>query len=290
MRTVFLSMALVCLCYVLSIACGGLPNTEGVAFTSGETINLNNLTKLGVENVNYIKDTQTNLIRYKSHYDPRVMVFIGNYGTWELKNVQFKCMGVVLPDSLYVSIRSTFDFAVAVKTELTWLASNGIVDISSAVISKIEASLNTMHIKGVNGDLQYWTHADSTLWGYNCWYDYDTIANQWTKNFECVRSMSKAQCAGISPGSGLPPQALGSTAAAPKSFVVTKSAPSLIVRHLGNGGLIVFLPQSPRSEARVVVTDCKGAVVRTKSVPANIQSVCINGLAFGRYTARLLYN
>jgi hypothetical protein len=289
MRSFFLSTLAVCACYFPLIACGGLPNTEGVAFTAGETMRLENLTRLGVENVNYIKDTiaAANAIRFKSHFDPRVMAFVGSYGM-EFGHVRLNCMGIVLPDSLYASMRPTFDFPSAVKTELTWLSSNGIVDISSAVIAKAGSSLNARRSSGVNGDLQYWTHADSTLFGYNCWYPYDTIANTWADTYECVRSrMSKVQCATVSPGSSLPPQILGTTAVASKSVTGSKRSRSLIVRHLGNGGLIVFLPQTQRSGALVVVTDCKGAVVCSKPVPAGIHSVCINGVAFGRYTARL---
>jgi hypothetical protein len=294
MCRIFLSMSAICLCYSMSTACLGPINVEGVAFTSGETMDLQNLTKLGVENENYLKDTQeTNKgIRFKSHYDPRATVFIGNYGMAFKQNVRINCMGVVLPlpdsSNAYSAIaKTTFDFAAAVKTELTWLALKGIVDLSSATIAKIDSSLNA----SPNGGLQYWTHADSVLW-YNMWYENDSVSGTWTINgVKGIRSLNKVQgCSVVIPGSGLPPQALGTTVVASNSVIISKRSQALAVRHLGSGGLIVFLPQSPRSEAVVVVTNCKGAVVCTKSVPANIQSVCIDGLAFGRYTARLLHD
>jgi hypothetical protein len=60
------------------------------------------------------------------------------------------------------------------------------------------------------------------------------------------------------------------------------------IRRPGDGGFIACWPQRLTSETLVVITDCKGVVVRTKRVLPGVQSMCITGLAFGRYTARLL--
>lgn len=100
-------------------------NLEGVAFTSGETLHVETLMSLGTENVNYFKDGNDTAvgIRYVSHYDQRVMVFIGTYGMSYQQNLPLKCMGVIMPiDSSYLMIdTASFHFSMAVRTELEWL-------------------------------------------------------------------------------------------------------------------------------------------------------------------------
>jgi hypothetical protein len=296
MRNVCFFFALVCAFGSWSWACVGPSNIEGVAFTSGETINVQTLMNMGVENVNYVKegDAPNIGIRYKSHYDTRAMVFIGNYGLSFQQNVRMDCMGVVLPlaDSPNVSLtieKTTFNFAAAVKTELAWLASKGIVDLTAQRIAHIDSILSI----STNGGTQYWTHAKTVL-GYNSWYGYDSVSGKWIENgvngVREVKGVNEVQgCSVVKPGSGVPPASLGTTAALSKTTPVSAGTRSCAVRQSGNGGLIVFLPHVVHSGVVLVVTDLKGAAVRTKKVPAGVGSMYLNGLAVGRYTARLIH-
>jgi hypothetical protein len=279
-------------CFFLSRACVGPTNIEGVAFTSGETIHLQTLMNMGVENVNYLKEADTfNVgVRYKSHYDARATVFIGTYGMSFHQNVSMNCMGVVFPlpesASAYASIdKATFNFASAVKTELAWLASKGIVEITAEMTGKIDSTL----LVSRNGGVQYWTHANSAL-EYNTWYTSDSISGVWSRDgVYGVKSVNGVNgCSVVKPGSGAPSAGLGTTAIVRSLNAVSHRMQVLSVRRLGDGGLIAFLPQRRASEAFVVVTDCKGAVVQTKRVSAGVQSLYISGLAFGRYAVRLM--
>jgi hypothetical protein len=57
-----------------------------------EAMNLQNLMSLGIEKVNYLKEgEEPNIgIRYISHYNPRAMVVVGNYGLAFQQNVRMK--------------------------------------------------------------------------------------------------------------------------------------------------------------------------------------------------------
>jgi hypothetical protein len=292
MRIIPFIIIAVFMCIFQSWACVGPANIEGVAFTSGETINLQNLMNLGSENVNYIKegDTPNVGIRYKSHFDPRAMVFIGNYGMSFQQNVSMACMGIIFPHLDSVNkfspiAKETFDFAAALKTELAWLVSKNIIAISSATIAKIDSVLKTSG----NGGVQYWTHADKTL-SYDSWYEKDGLSGVWSvSGVNGVRSLDAVEgCSVVKPGSGLPPQGIGTVGIAAKPAVILKGSQSLAVRVLGNGGLVVFFPQMQNNASEhLIVMDCKGAIVRTKQVPAGLRSMYISGLAFSHYTARL---
>ncbi len=295
MRNVTFSFAMVCAFGSLSWACVGPGNIEGVAFTSGETINLQTLTNMGVENVNYVKegDAPNIGIRYRSHFDARAFVFVGNYGLSYQQNVRMECMGVVLPlaDSMSASAsidKATFNFAAAVKAELTWMASKGVVGMTAEKISKIDSAL----CAAGNGGMQFWTHAQKTL-AYNSWYAYDTVQSTWkvggTDGVRAVNGVKGVEgCSVVKPGTGAPPGSLGTTAVLSGNRPVSAAIRPCTVRLLGDGGLVVFFSHEVRSGAVLVVTDIKGAVVRTKKVPAGVGSMVLSGLGFGRYSARLL--
>ena len=72
-----------------------------------------------------------------------------------------------------------------------------------------------------------------------------------------------------------------------KKNPVDRKIQLLTVRHLGNGGLIVFLPQSAETGQTLAVIDCRGAMGCRKRLHAGMKSIHINGLTRGRYHARL---
>jgi hypothetical protein len=298
MRKVALTILMISTYAFQAWACLGPANIEGVALTSGETLNLQKLMLLGTENVNYFKDGDASAagIRYMSHYDSRAMVFIGTYGMSYQQNMQMVCLGVILPladsASVYSPIeKTTFNFAAAVKTELEWLSYNGVVNLSAETIAKIDSALS----KAYNGGEQYWTHAHSAL-AYNSWYTYDSSSGTWRGNgadgvngVQGVKGTDElAGCSIIKPGVGVPPAGLGTTAITTKKNTVNNRMHSLSVRHTGDGGLIVFLPQAARPGEQLLVIDCRGAVVRKKDLNAGSASLYIEGLAHGHYNARLM--
>ncbi len=304
MRSFLLITMAICAFTFQSWACLGPENIQGVAFTSGETIDLQKLMKMGTVNVNYFKDYEDSAIgiRYMSHYDSRAMVFIGNYGLSYMQNMRIACMGVILPiaseSSVYTPIsKETFDFSAAVKKELEWLVYNGIINISYKTIAAIDSSFSYLSPfalergdKARNGGMQYWTHANRVL-AYNSWYDYDTISGTWSeKGADGVRSVNGLEgCSAVKPGVGLPPASLGTTAIFLKPVALSHGLKPLAVRRSGNGALIVFLPNAQRTTvALLTVINSRGALVCTKHVPLGVRSLYINGLAFGHYTARLL--
>ncbi len=286
------------MCAFRTWACLGPANIEGVALTSGETLNLQKLMQMGIEDVNYFRDGDASAagIRYMSHYDSRAMVFVGTYGMSFQQNMQMACMGVILPQadstSVYSPIeKATFDFAAAVKTEIEWLAYNGVVNVAAASIAQIDSALS----KAENGGMQYWTHAHSTL-AYNSWYTYDSSSGTWRGNgadgvngVQGVKGTDElAGCSIIKPGVGVPPAGLGTTAITTNRNAVINRIQPLSVRHTGDGGLIVFLPQTARAGEQLFVIDCRGAVARKKELQAGSVSLYIGGLAPGHYNVRLM--
>ena len=292
MRTTAMFLIMVPLFFSTAWSCPSPTNIEGVAFTLGEKLNLQKLIQSGTEKVNYLKDgEEPNIgIRYISHYDPRAMVFVGNYGLSYQKNVRVNCMGVVLPiaDSANPLAQidiSLFDFAAAVKAELVWLASNGIVDMAGETIEKIDSALRASG----NGGVQYWTHADSVL-GYNAWYSKDTLSGVWASSWSAVRGVYEVNgCSAIQPGSGLPPSSLEITAIVPKATAFDRSIQPFSVRRLGNGAAIVFFPQRTRATAILTAMDLKGALVYKQRVPAGIKSIYIHK-EIGNTYALFYYN
>lgn len=293
MRRFSLIIIALCAGFVLTRACPAPTNIEGVAFTSGERIDLQKLMLMGVENVNYLRDNEaTNIgIRYKSHYDPSAMVFIGNYGLSYQEGMSMNCMGVVLPlpdsvNELAPISKETFNFAAAVKKELEWLVYFGIIGLSYEKVVKIDSVLSI----ATNGGMQFWTHANRPL-AYNSWFGYDSVSGKWIEEgVNGVRGVYGVDgvkgCSVVNPGNGMPSAGLGTTAAAPRMHVAGNRR-VLAVRQLGDGGLIVFLPQAKSLSAVLTIFNFKGAVVRTIRAPAGVQSMYINGLARGHYTVRL---
>jgi hypothetical protein len=193
-------------------------------------------------------------------------------------------MGVVLPlaDSAGAPINietSEFDFAAAVKAELEWLASNGVIDLSAETIEKIASALRASG----NGGIQYWTHTNSVL-GYNSWYTKDTLSGVWGSNLSAVRSINSVKgCSVIQPGSGLPPSNLETTSVLPNALSKNRIMQPFTVRRLANGAAIVFFPQKTREAALLTATDLKGAILFKQRVPAGIRSLYLKKSFAGRY-------
>lgn len=270
--------------------CNSPVNIEGVVFTSDERLNVQKLIQCGSENVNYLKDgAEPDIgIRYISHYDQRAMVFIGNYGLSYQQNMRVNCMGVILPltDSANPTIRidaSVFDFAAAVKAELVWLASSGVVDLSGETIEKIDSMLRASG----NGGVQYWTHAKSVL-SYNSWYSKDTLSGVWGSDLSAVRGVNSVKgCSVIQPGSGLPPSNLETAAVLSNAPSMNRIMQPFSVRRLANGAAIVFSPQKTREAALLTAMDLKGAILFKQRVPAGIRSLYLQRSFAGRFVVSI---
>jgi hypothetical protein len=290
MRTLAMTFITLSLFFSIARPCISPANIEGVAFTSGEHLNLQNLIQFGTENVNYLKDgAEPNVgIRYISHYDPAAMVFIGTYGLSYQQNVRVNCMGVILPlaDSVNPAVRidaSVFDFAAAVKAELVWLASSGVVDLSDATIEKIDSALRASG----NGGVQYWTHAKSVL-GYNSWYMKDTLTGVWGSSGLGVNGVYGVKgCSVIQPGIGLPPNNLETTAVSSKPMTFNRGNIPFAVRRLGSGAVVVFFPQKTVEPALLTAMDLKGALLFKQRVPAGIRSLFLQRSYTGRYVVSI---
>lgn len=262
-------------------------NLEGVAFTSGETLKLDNLTKLGTENVNYFKDTSdTNVgIRYVSQYDNRAMVFVGTYGMSYQKNFPLNCMGVFFPtDSPYQRIdTATFCFAKAVRNELEWLAEQKVVSLSAATIGVIDSAL----LKSSNGGVQYWTHAGTVL-GYNSWYSYDTLNGVWGGT-DGVRGVNGVYgCSLIKPGTNLPTQPLGSSGIqVARRYEVKNNIIEMTIRHVNKQGIIVNLSRPLETVTELTVLNCRGEIVLKKTLSGGIFSQSISFNTPGYYSAEI---
>jgi hypothetical protein len=261
---------------ILSAWCCVSPtNLEGVAFTAAEMLNIENLTKLGTENINYFKDGNDTAvgIRYISHYDSRAMVFVGTYGMSYQQNMPLNCMGVIFPiDSARQKIDTImFDFAAAVKTELEWLIAQKIVALSAETMFKIDSALS----KASNGGVQYWTHAGTVL-GYNSWYSYDTLMGNWGGT-DGVRGVNGVYgCSVISPGTGLPPQQLGGTGI--RSFCSNPKANTnyRMTIQQGRGGEIRVCLNRPLQQTSILsVFNCRGIVISRMRVSFNSQNFFI---------------
>jgi len=183
--------------------CVSPSNIEGVAFTSGETFNLTNLTSLGTNGTNFLRDSSDAgiAVRYRSHYSNDAMVFVGSYGLAFQKSVNLNCMGIIADAEKTVS---GFNYAQAVKIELEWMREQDIIGIDNQTIATIFDSLD----KTDHGGVQYWTLQKHVL-GYNSWYTKDTLSGVWnTDGVNAVRSVKGASCAVIGPEYNAIPQSL----------------------------------------------------------------------------------
>jgi hypothetical protein len=277
---------------VLSAWCCMSPaNLEGVAFTSGETLHVENLMKLGMENINYFKDGNDSAvgIRYISHYDSRAMVFVGTYGMSYQQSLPLNCMGVIFPlDSALQKIdTNVFDFATAVKTELEWLVAQKVLTLSAETMFRIDSALS----KASNGGVQYWTHAGTVL-GYNSWYSYDTLMGNWG-GVDGVRGVKGVYgCSVIKPDTGLPPQQLGGTGIQTLRIdPETNTNLGMSIRQGRSGEILVCLNRPLEQVATLAICNCRGIAISRQTVPESMRSIITmsgHRLAPGLYFAELV--
>jgi hypothetical protein len=244
-------------------------NIEGVAFTSGETLHVENLMKLGTENVNYFKDGNDTAIgiRFVSHYDSRAMVFVGTYGMSYQQNLPLKCMGVIFPiDSAMQKIDTNmFDFATAVKTELEWLVAQKVVSLGAETMFRIDSALS----KASNGGVQFWTHADTVL-EYNSWYSYDTLKGTWGGTNGVRGVYGVKGCSLINPDTGLPPQQLQGTGIRTLRIDSEPNKnPGMSIRQGRSGEIRVCLNRPFEKSATLAILNYRGIVVGRMRVSKN---------------------
>jgi hypothetical protein len=263
-------------------------NIEGVAFTSGEKIELENLTRLGAENVNYYIDGEQPhvAVRYVSHYDARAMVYVGNYGLSYQQDVHMNCMGVILPladgaEPHEQIDAGEFNFAEAVSVELQWLTENGVVTLSQETITGIHSAL----AEAGNGGVQYWTHAEE-IQGYNAWYTYDEATGQWatgTDGVFGVRGVNTIQevdavsgCSVVKPAAGLPPETLGAAAAAIPRHTSPDKRGAFRVLSTAHGSAAINFSRALQSPGALTLRNCAGAVVARLSIPAGARRCALS--------------
>lgn len=168
--------------YLPVSACLGPSNIEGVAFTNDEHLQLESLSVLGDSGVHYkvlLNENGGKTVCYPSHYNADGTVFIGNVGLVYTTEMTLNCMGIVVPQAESLTINAPipveeYDFPMAVKVELQWLAEHGIMYISQNLIDTIYKELSEQQ----NGGVQYWTKQSATL-QYNKWFVYDKIQGSW---------------------------------------------------------------------------------------------------------------
>jgi hypothetical protein len=259
-------------------ACIGPSNIEGVAFTNGETLNLEALAALGEEGSQYLLDNENNQqgMRYVSSYNPDAVVYVGTYGMSYLAGKALQCMGIIVPpaegaDSYARIAREQFNFAEAVCHELRWLKRMGVVTIDSQTLAVIDSTLKAVN----NGGLQYWTHARAVL-GYNSWYEFDPLVGSWrvegTNGVKGVRGAdvsAVAGCSVIHPGSGKP--------LLPLSTPPVQASRAMVRPQFGvvaaGGRVRVTLAQPAQAAGEVRLFNAAGVLLGRTAVGVGAQSI-----------------
>jgi hypothetical protein len=262
-------------------ACPSPNNIEGVAFTGNETVNWSAIEALGTSGSNFLKAGELDEVsyRYVSHYSRKAMAYVGNVGLSYQSGVTVNCMGVILDpgdtgESGQIE-KSRFDFAQAVKVELSWLVANDLVELTADKIEEIYDSL----AKATNGGVQFWTCCKSVL-GYNSWYGYDEQTGVWgsAAGVDGVNAVRNVQgvyggCSVIKMEFELPPAQLEGSAGIllPSSRHVPAG---MAVHH--EGGLAIRLPQEWCSEGTVTVRKPNGQCVAVVPVVPGTRRVSID--------------
>jgi hypothetical protein len=268
----------------LAWCCVSPSNIEGVAFTSGEHINLTILTSLGTNGTNFLRDSSDAgiAVRYRSHYSNDAMVFVGSYGLAYQKSVNLNCMGIIADAEKLGSGstgKSTFDFAQAVKIELAWMREQGIITIDNETIAAIFDSLD----KSGNGGVQYWTLQKDVL-GYNSWYTKDSLSGVWnTDGVNGVRSVKGTTCAGINPEYKAFAQSL---AVVPVKKHHTQSSTAFRITRNAAASLAIT-PWNNVDNVSIVDASGKNCSMQTKAVSGGIMVSFNNQITPGVYFLKL---
>ncbi|NLG19391.1 MAG: hypothetical protein GX556_18880 [Fibrobacter sp.] len=271
-----------------AFCCVAPGNIQGVAFTSGEQINLEMLLSIGREGVSYLaegKDTITS-VRYRSHYDERAMVYLGTYGLSYQEEIEMPCMGVILDPEVidgYQPAVDVFDFAEAVRTELQWLIDNEILSIPGQTISTIITALQ----KQGNGGFQYWTLQKNAI-GYNSWYEYDQTKGQWSVTG--VNGVRSTSCAVISPEFASLTEPLKVAMFLTDKKPVPLSSSGVKTRINGNGEMeFEFSRPSPvQTDARLL--SMNGRVIKQFRIPANTSFYKLNKVNINQKCSSFILN
>lgn len=297
MRCVHLRALAVLTIAVTSYACLSPTNIEGVAFTDGEEIDLEVLTAMGEEGVNYVIDGEEPhiAVRYLSHYNPKAMVYVGNYGLSYQQDVRMNCMGVILPveegqDPFEPVERSEFDFAAAVRAELQWLVDHGVLDLAPAKIAVIDSALSA----AANGGVQYWTHAGTVL-GYNSWYEYDEQRGTWAGGEgakgepQAVRGVDAVNgCSVVEPGDEQPTEPLGSSMTGRRGAVIRRGRESWAVATVRGGTIALDLTRPSVTGGEATLFNPLGAEVTRRFIAPGQRIVSLTvpaTTAVGNYLA-----
>jgi hypothetical protein len=284
MRCVHLVAPAVLTIAVASHACLSPINIEGVAFTDGEKIDLEVLTAMGEEGVNYVIDGDKPhiAVRYISHYDPEAIVYVGTYGLSYQQGVRMNCMGLILPmedgqDPFESLERSEFDFAAAVRAELQWLVDHGVVDLDSAARAVIDSALSA----ATNGGVQYWTHARTVL-GYNSWYEYDEQSGTWAGSEgakgepQAVRGVDAVNgCSVVEPGEEQPTEPLGSSMTGRRGAVMRRCRESWATATVRRGTIVLELTRPAVTGGEAILFTPRGEVVARYAITPGRRTVSL---------------
>jgi hypothetical protein len=160
MKIVKCILALVIAGQAMVYACYEPANVFGVRFNAGESVDIDIITTMGEEGINYRTDTLIHLyasrdIIFRGHYDPSIMVSLSVYG-----------MSLVV-DTSVIQLEG-FSVDACIRTELEWLVEAGILMMDRIAIERAEQAYAGWHLpSGVNfhsihGPI-YWTKQDTLL-------------------------------------------------------------------------------------------------------------------------------
>ncbi|MFW5785575.1 MAG: hypothetical protein ACOCW1_05265 [Chitinispirillaceae bacterium] len=285
MKTITAGMILLLSLALRVWSCLAPANIQGVAFTDGEEINLDIIQELGTEGVDFLVEGEKEqiAIRYQSHYDERATVYIGKYGLSYQENIPLSCMGVILNPDLIDDIYNPppvtlFDFSQAVRTELEWLVSEGVLDLTQEKITTIASELQDVQ----NGGVQYWTMQNDVL-AYNSWYDYDSRVGTWRGSVGGeVDGVNGAKGCGV-----INPEYIEFTASLEGTTSVAETNPAFRATQAKaalqqDGSLLVTSARPTTASATGRIVTVNGRLVKEFTIPAGVRTYRIRNPNLGR--------
>lgn len=202
-------------------------------------------------------------IKYRSHTSSDLMVYL-EYSRMEMAASQvFPAMRIILDPS--VKYVKGFNYGKELVKELKWLISNNCISgVSEKTLSRIEQTME--FFRG-----QYWTLQDSLV-PYNEFFSLTkNNSGEWIWGDQI---QTKEKSCGSTLEFTLPPEPLssGSTSTLPVKMIPARE--SFSVKVTGNTYLI-DLGRNSVSSARIEITDLKGRLVSSFSLPAHQQSIAL---------------
>lgn len=203
-------------------------------------------------------------IKYRSHTSSDLMVYL-EYSRMALDASQvFPSMRIILDPS--VKYANGFDYGKALATELRWLTDNKILSgVTEKTFSRIEQTMKNM--RG-----QFWTLQDSLV-PYNGGLFYLNVNNFGELTWGDLVQIKRVSCDSTLEFT-LPPEPLsgGSTSTLPSQVIPDRETFS--VKVTGNTYLI-DLGRNSVSSARIEITDLKGRLMSSFTIPAHQQSIAL---------------